>query len=126
MLLDHCEDASGEVAETVGEVAVVALDECVVTEIAVLAENGLAQKIVSKSIHAEDVHDGPRANDVSELFAHFGAVHEQPAMRPDLFWQGEAGGHQKCRPVHGVEADDFLADEMDIGRPASTLLLIRG
>src|ERR1700675_2523664 len=71
------------------------------------------------------MHDGPRANDVAERLAHFGAVHEQPAMRPDLFRQREAGGHQKCRPVNGVEANDFLADEMEIGRPVSRFLVIR-
>ncbi len=41
ILLDHCEDAAGEVAEAVGEVAVVALNERVVTEISVLPEISL-------------------------------------------------------------------------------------
>src|SRR5229473_4405342 len=63
VLLDHRGGAAGEVAEAVGEVAVVALDEGVVTEIAVLAEDGFAQKIVAKRVHTEDVNDGPRAND---------------------------------------------------------------
>ena len=46
-------------------------------------------------------------------------------MRPDLFWQWETGGHQKCRPINGVEANDFLANEMEIGRPVSNLPIIR-
>src|SRR6266849_2692057 len=125
ILLDHCEDAAGEVAEAVGEVAVVALNERVVTEISVLPENGLAQKIVAKRIHAEDVDDGPRANDVAERLAHLGAVHEQPAVGPDLLWQRQAGGHQKGGPVHGVKADDFLANEMEIGGPESGFLILR-
>src|SRR5713226_7132563 len=66
VLLDHRGGAAGEVAEAVGEVAVVALDEGVVTEIAVLAEDGFAQKIVAKRVHTEDVNDGPRANDVAK------------------------------------------------------------
>src|SRR6266849_6448822 len=125
ILLDHCEDAAGEVAEAVGEVAVVALNERVVTEISVLPEYGLAQKIVAKRIHAEDMDDGPRATDVAERLAHLGTVHEQPAVRPDLFRQREAGGHQEGGPVHGVEANDFLADEMEIGGPVSRFLVIR-
>src|SRR6266478_6217078 len=125
ILLDHCEDAAGEVAEAVGEVAVVALNERVVTEISVLPEYGLAQKIVAKRIHAEDMDDGPRANDVAERLAHLGTVHEQPAVRPDLFRQREAGGHQKGRPVHGVEANDLLAHEMNIGGPESSFFILR-
>src|SRR5216683_1562802 len=125
VLLNHRRGAAGEVAEAVGEIAVVALDDRVVTEIAVLAEDGLAQKIVAKSIHAQDVYDGPWTHDVAQRLAHLGAVHEQPAMCPDLFWQGEPGGHQKGGPVNGVEANDFLADEMDISRPESCLLILR-
>jgi len=45
-------------------------------------------------------------------------------MRPDLFWQRKASGHQECGPVHGVEADNFLADEMQIGRPESCFLIL--
>src|SRR2546427_12280364 len=85
VLFDHCEHAAGEVAQAVGQVAVVTLDKRVVAEIAVLAENGFAQKIVAESVHAKDVHDGPWAHDVAERLAHFRAVHEQPAVSPDLF-----------------------------------------
>src|ERR1700674_2806992 len=57
ILLDHRRGAAGEVAEAVGEVAVVARDEGIVTEVAILAENRLSQKIVAKRVHTEDVQD---------------------------------------------------------------------
>src|SRR5260370_13496726 len=99
-LFDHSEGAAGEVAEAVGEVAVVALHERVVAGIAVLAEDGFAQKIVAQSIHAEDVDDGPSAHDVAKRLAHLGAVHEQPAVGPDLSRQRQAAGHQASSPLH--------------------------
>src|SRR5260370_42072080 len=71
------------------------------------------------------MHDGPGANDVAERLAHFGAVHEQPAVGPDLFRYRKAGGHQEGGPVNGVEADDFLADEMEIGGPEFCFLILR-
>ncbi len=125
VFLDHGRSATGEISETVGEIAVVTLDERVVTEIAVLAENGFAQKIVAKSVHAEDVNDRPRANDVAERLAHFGAVHQQPAVGPDLFRQRKACGHQEGGPVDGMKADDFFSDEVEIGGKESGLLVLR-
>ncbi len=46
-------------------------------------------------------------------------------MGPDLFRQRQAGGHQESGPVDGVEADDFFADEMEIGWPESGFLILR-
>ena len=69
--------------------------------------------------------DGPRTHDVAQRLAHLGAVHKQPAMCPDLFWQREACGHQKGGPVNGVEANDLLADEMNIRGPESRLFILR-
>src|ERR1700741_3718278 len=125
MLLYHRKHAAGEVAETIGEVAVIARDQSVVTEITVLAENGFAQKIVAERVHAEDVHDWPGADDIAEGLTHFGAIHEQPPVSPDLLRQRKTGSHQERWPVHGVKADDFLADEMDIGGPESLRFILR-
>ena len=38
-------------------------------------------------------------------------------MREDALRRGDPGGFQKGRPVDGVESEDVLPDEMDIGRP---------
>jgi hypothetical protein len=38
-------------------------------------------------------------------------------MREDALGRRQARGHQEGRPVDGVEADDVLADEVDVGRP---------
>src|SRR5882724_509450 len=125
ILLDHRRGAAGKVAEAVGEVAVVARNEGIVAEVAILAENRLSQKIVAKRVHPEDVHDGTRANDIANRLAHFGAVHEKPAMRPNLLRQRQTRSHQKRRPVDGMKSNNLFADEMDIGGPETLFLIIR-
>ena len=42
---------------------------------------------------------------------------QPPAVRDDLFGQRLAGSHQERRPIHGVEADDVLADHVNVGGP---------
>ena len=38
-------------------------------------------------------------------------------MAVDLFRQRQLGGHQERRPIDRVEANDVLADQMDVGGP---------
>ena len=40
-------------------------------------------------------------------------------MAVDLLRQRDPGRHQESRPIDGVEADDVLADQMDVGRPVA-------
>src|SRR5229473_2576455 len=124
ILFDHCQRAASEVAETIGEVAVVARDERVVAKVAVLAKDGFAQKIVAQRVHAEHIHNRARLNNVSFGLAHLAAVHEQPAVRPDLLWQRHHRRHQESGPVNGVKSDDFFPNKMQIGRPVAALLVI--
>ena len=56
-------------------------------------------------------------DDIADRFRHFLAAVEQKAVREHAFWRGDAGRHQKRRPVDSVKADNVLADDMHIGRP---------
>ena len=38
-------------------------------------------------------------------------------MAEDLLRQGQAAAHEHDRPDDRMEADDFLADEVQVGRP---------
>ncbi len=67
--------------------------------------------------------DRARLDHVAKRLAHLGAVHQQPAVRPDLFGDRQACGHQERGPVDGVETDDFFADEMQIGGPEAAPLV---
>jgi len=45
-------------------------------------------------------------------------------MGHDGFRQRQLGGHQERGPVHGVEADDFLAHHVQVGGPVALELLL--
>ena len=132
---DHGEGAADEVAVAVGEVGVVAGDEGVEGEAAVLAEGDLAEEEVAEDVGGEEV-----------LFVLCGSrrvLREPKASRMvsvrtmlprdfDIFdssksksqpWamtalgSGRFGGEQEGGPVDAVEADDLFADEVEVGGP---------
>src|SRR5579883_1414609 len=109
VLLDEGGSAAGEIAEAVGEVAVIAGDERVVAEVAVLAEDDFAQQEIAQRVHAKHVDDGSRQDDVALGLAHFGGVHQEPAVRPNLLGNGQHGSHEERGPIDGVETDDVLS-----------------
>ena len=118
----HRGGAAREVADAVGQIRVVAGDERFVGEIAVLAEDDLPQQVVAQPVHADDLLDGQGADDVALGLGHLVAVENEPAMRPDLLGQGQAGCHEEGGPVHGMEAEDLLADEMHVDRPQALVV----
>ena len=88
--LDHAWRAAGEIAQAVGKVAVVAGDQRVVAEIAVLPEHNFAQQVVAQRLDAQHVDDRARPHHVALGLAHFLAVEKQPAVRPDCFGSGKS------------------------------------
>ena len=115
--LDHRERAAGEIAEAVGEFGVVAVDERVVTEAAILPEDDFAEQEIAQGFDAHHLADGLGAHDVAARLAHLVVFEKQPAVGEDLLRQRQVGGHQEGGPEDGVEAEDFLADEMQVGGP---------
>ena len=93
VFVDHRCGAAGKIAKTVGQIAVVARNERVVAEIAVLAEDDFAQQEIAESIHAEHIRDRARKHDIALGLAHFAGVHQEPAVGPNLSWKREHGGH---------------------------------
>ena len=57
------------------------------------------------------------SDDVAGRLGHLLAAQEDVAMAEHLPRKLDARGHQESRPVDGVEADDILTDDVDIGRP---------
>ena len=117
ILADHGQRAADEVAVAVGEVGVVAGDEGVEGEAAVLAEGDFAQQEVAEDVGAENVEDGFGADHVAARFGHLRLFEEQPAVGDHGLGQRQAGGHQECGPVDAVEAGDLFADEVQVGGP---------
>ena len=52
-------------------------------------------------------------------FEIFSLIAQPEAVADDALRQLDAGGHQERRPVDGVEADDVLADQVDVRRPVA-------
>ncbi len=122
ILPDHGQRAAGEVAQAVGQVGIVAPDERVVAETAVLAEDDFAQQEVAQGVRAHHLADGLGAHDVAARLAHLVVFEQQPAVGEYALGQRQAGGHQKRGPENGVEADDFLADQVQVGGPQTVAL----
>ena len=87
------------------------------TEIAVLAEGHIAQQVIAQRIDADGARDRLGVGDVAFRFAHFLLVEKQPAMRENALRQRLLRGHQECRPIDAMEANDFLADQMKLRGP---------
>src|ERR1035437_8346271 len=117
ILVDHRQRPAGEIAQAVGQVRVITAHERVITKTAVLAEDYLAQQEVAQGVGAEHFMNARGAHNVAARFAHFVVFEQQPAVGDDALGQRQVGGHQELGPIDGVEADDFLADEMQVGGP---------
>ena len=120
---EHVRRAAREVAELVGQLALVALAERDRGDAAVLAEGDLAEAVVAQRVGAEAVHHLERVEHVAERLAHLvlGAgrvLHQQVAVDVDLARELDAGRHQHRRPEDRVELQDVLAD--DVERAART------
>ncbi len=117
VFVDHVDDAADEVAVAVGEVAVVALDQCVEGEVAVLAEGNFAQQEIAQGIGAEDFVHGFGADDVAARLGHLSLIEEQPAVGLYGARHRNSRGHEKGGPIDAMEAADFFADEVHVGGP---------
>ena len=72
---------------------------------------------VADRIHAEEIGQIVRVKDVSFGLGHLAVLLQEPRMTEDLLRQRSAQGHQEDGPVDGVEADDVLADKVQVRRP---------
>ena len=113
----HRVRAGDEVAEDVCEVAVVAGQDLLIGEAPVGRERHLAQHIVARRVDAEELHDLLGVDDVALRFRHLVLAEEHPRMPEHLMRQLDAERHQHDRPVDRVEAQDVLADEVDVRGP---------
>ena len=96
-LVRHRERAVEQVAEIVAEVRLVALEQRLVSEVAVAAERVLAQHEVAQRIDAElggdgDRVDARRRHRLRDLLA----LHRQVAVAEDLLGRRQPGAHQQA------------------------------
>ena len=110
-------DAGDEVAEVVRQVGVVAADQAVVGEVAVLPVGRVGEDVVAEPVDADGVDEVERLDDVAGRLAHLLPAAQQPAADGPPLRRLDAGRQQHRRPVHAVLADDVLADQVVVGRP---------
>ena len=96
VLMNQGQRAAGEVAQAVREVGIVALDQRVVTEVAVLAEDHLAQQVIPQGIGAEGLLDGRGAHHVALGLAHLVVFEEQPAVGEKRLGKGRSAAHKNA------------------------------
>jgi len=113
-------------ADAVGEVGVDPVDDGAVREIAVAAERQLAQHEVAHRVDAVLLGELGRRHHVLQPLRHLLALDRPPAMGEDPARRRDPGGHQEGRPVDRVEAQDVLADHVQIRRPEGAELLALG
>ena len=106
------------------EVAVDAVDEGLVGEHAVVAERDLTQQEVADGVHAVAVAKDDGVHDIAHRLGHLAAVHQQPAVAEDALGQRQIQSHQHGGPQDGVEAQDLLADHVQVSRPELVVIVI--
>ena len=117
VLGNHRQHALGQIAELVGQVVVHAPDHGLVREVAVIAEGDFAQQEVAHLVETVLLDQLSGHDHVAQGLGDLLALVGPPAVGVDPLGRCDAGGHQKGRPVDGVEAQDILADHVNIGRP---------
>ena len=117
VLGDDRQHALAEIAVGVGEVAVDAADQGALLEVAVVAERHLAQQEVAHRVEPVGLHQLVGVDDVAQRLGHLLPFVGPPAVGEHALRRREAGRHQEGRPEHAMEADDVLADHVQVGRP---------
>ena len=119
LLGDHRQRALRQIAEIVGEIGIDARDDGFVIVAAVLSERHFAQEEIAHLIDAVLIGEIEGIDDVADRLRHLLAPVEQEAVGVDALLHGNARRHQEGRPVHRVEADDVLADDVHVRRPVA-------
>ena len=118
VLHSHVGNAAEQVAVGIRKIGVVHLKHTLKPDVAVGTEGNIAHEVITVSVYAERGHKIARIQSVALGLGHLGAVggHKE-AMRENVLGQRQASSHEHCRPNNAMEADDVLANEMEVGRP---------
>ena len=120
----HVKGTTHEVTPAVGEVRVIDLLHTGEADGTVLARYDVTHEVVAVALHAQKVDDLLGGDGVPTRLAHLLALtglivpNHQEAVGKDVLRQGLAYGHEHGGPDDAVEADDVLAHDVVLGRPA--------
>ena len=89
-----------------------------------MAVGELAEEEEAQGVQAEGVDEVEGVDDVADGLRHLLTGVEEEAVGVDAPRQLDAGAHEERGPVDAVEADDVLADDVDVGGPPLRELLV--
>ena len=72
---------------------------------------------IADGINAEMIDQIISIDDIASRLGHFIIAKQHPGMTEDLLGQRKAQSQQHDRPVNGMEADNVLANQVQISRP---------
>ena len=124
VLFHHGHGAADQIAQIVGQIGVDAVQQRFVAELAVAAEGHLSHEEVADGIAAVAVAQHHGVHHVAQRLGHLLAVQHQPAMAEHLLGQGQSQRVQDDGPDDGMEADDLLAHQMQVGGPELPIQLV--
>ena len=117
ILVAHRDRAVHKVPKCIGKLRIHALDHELPGNDAVIFIRHLMQHKVADRVHAENIRQVVRIEDVAPGFAHLAAGLQEPRMTEDLLRKRNIQRHKEDRPVNRMETDDILTDQMQIRRP---------
>ena len=123
VLIAHGYGAFHQIPQNICQIRVGPLGDQLPGSVSVIVIGHLMQHIVPYRVHPEKVHQIVHIDHISFGLAHLAAVHHQPWMSEHLLRQRLPQSHQKDGPVNGVETDNVLTDQMQIGRPKLPVLI---
>ena len=124
VLVVHGDGTVDQVAQDICQVGVDALHHHLIGQHTVICERDLVQDVIAHRVHTKVPDKVVGIDDVARGLGHLAVADQKPRMAEDLFGQFLAQRHEEDRPIDGVEADDILADEMDVRRPELLKVLV--
>ena len=122
---DHRQGPAEQVAEIVCEIAVIAFDEALIREVAVLAMDHITQQEIPQRVGTVRIDDVEGLHDIAKALRHLLAAMVNEAMAEYGLRQRQPGAHEHGGPDDTVEAGDVLADDMKVGGPVRRRTAIR-
>ena len=115
IFIAHRDGAGNEVAQHVRKVGIIPLGDEFPGNLPVIVEGHFVQDEITDGVHAVQPRQVVGIDDVALGFGHFPLALQEPGMTEHLFGQRLPHRHEEDRPIDGVETDDVLADEVQIG-----------
>src|SRR5258705_1666684 len=108
---NHRQRSTRQVSQSTRQIAIGAVDECLVSESTILTETHLTQAELTDGIHRKMTIQSVQLHGVAYSFRHLASGRIQPhSVCHDRARQFDASRHQKSRPIDRVEPKNVLAD----------------